>query len=132
MKKVNRRELIKLGVMSVGAALVVDKLAPLSAYATGCDDSKITQQGYVSDVSVIDSSHKEFKKLGTHQAALEKAASAAKKTAKVPNCGNCKQYKEKTKGCGTCPMVGATGQPGKLVKESGWCRVYMADASKLK
>ena len=134
MKKFTRRELFKLGVVSAGAVLVVNKLAPLSAFAADCDDSKITQQGYVSDAAKIDSKHKESAKFETHKKAIKDAATKAKKTTEnlLPNCGNCKQYKEKTKGCGTCPMVGANGQPGKFVKESGWCKVYMADNTKLK
>lgn len=134
MKKINRRELFKLGVVSTGVALLASRLAPLSAYASDCDDSKITMQNYVSDSSKIDSTHKEAKKYEAHRKSITDAATKAKKSTDklLPNCSNCKQYKEKTKGCGLCPMVGANGQPGKFVKEAGWCKVYMADGSKLK
>jgi hypothetical protein len=134
MKKMNRRELFKLGVLSTGAAIVASKLAPLSAYASDCDDSKITMQAYISDAAKVDSKHKEFAKFETHKKAIADAATKATKSVDklLPNCGNCKQYKEKTKGCGLCPMVGANGQAGKFVKDTGWCKVYMADVSKLK
>lgn len=134
MKKINRRELFKLGVVSTGAALVASKLAPLAAYAADCDDSKITMQGYVSDSSKIDSKNKEFAKFEVNKKTITDLATKEKKSVAnlLPDCSNCKQYKEKTKGCGTCPMVGASGQPGKFVKETGWCKVYMADATKLK
>lgn len=134
MKKFSRRELFKLGVVSAGVALISNKLAPLSAFAADCDDSKITQQGYVSDASKIDSKNKEAAKFETHKKAITDAATKAKKSVDklLPNCGNCKQYKETSSGCGKCPMVGATGQPGKFVKDTGWCKVYMADVTKLK
>lgn len=134
MKKINRRELFKLSIVTTGVAILGNQLTPLSAIAADCDDSKITQQGYTSDATKIDKAHKEFAKFESHKKAITDAATKAKKTASnlMPNCGNCKQYKEKTKGCGTCPMVGANGQPGKLVREQGWCKIYMADASKLK
>lgn len=134
MKKFSRRELFKLGALTTGAAILASNLAPLAAYASDCDDSKITMQGYVSDASKVDSKNKDFAKFETHKKSILDAASKAKKSVDklLPNCSNCKQYKEKSKGCGLCPMVGANGQPGKLVKDTGWCKVYMADSSKLK
>ena len=134
MEKISRRELLKLGVVATGTALVASKLAPL-AQAADCDDSKITQQGYVSDATKVDAKNKDFAKFETNKKAIIDAATKANKSVAglMPHCANCKQYKEKAAtGCGLCPMVGANGQPGKFVKSTGWCKVYMADATKLK
>ena len=133
MKKINRRELMKLGVVASGTLLVAGKLVPL-AEAADCDDSKITSQGYVSDASKIDAKNKDFARFeATTKSVADLATKEKKSTAGlISHCANCKLYKEKSAGCGTCAMVGATGAPGKLVKSTGWCKVYMADATKLK
>ncbi len=134
MEKINRRELFKLGLTASGTLLVANNFISFSQAATTCDDSQITTQGYVTDAAKIDAKSKDYEKFKSTSKSIVDLGTKNKKSTKdlIANCGNCKLYKSKTTDCGLCPMVGATGTPGKFVKSSGWCKVYMADATKLK
>lgn len=131
-KKFSRRGMLKLGATLTATALVAKALKPLNTLAAdSCDDSGIKMQNYISDAKSIKASDKAYAKFKSSEPLVAEAAKKAGKKAEglIPHCANCKFYKEKSNGCGTCPMVGASGTPGKMVKSTGFCSVYTLNPS---
>ena len=119
-----RRDFLKSSILLTGALGLTSRAFNLlpSAQATTPLDAKITRQDYTKDIPPKKTAAK--KKYDSHIAKLAKIKAGTK-----PNCKNCKQYKPIAAhpGWGKCAMVGATGKPGKLVAQEGWCKVWMVN-----
>ncbi len=119
--KQNRREFLKVSVMSVTAMGLLSKVAGLfqNAIANAFPDvASLGKQGYIRNVFKAD--QKTLDGIPKYK---------AHKTDKMtPMCLNCKQYKTPAGGWGNCAMVGALGP--KKVCELGLCKVYTIDPTK--
>lgn len=123
--KLSRRNLFKASLLAVAGVLSLRKnsyiLQPVMGTEGALADAKVTRQGYVHDISqAIPTDAKSLKKYTKNVTQVKKAGGSA-----VPSCATCRHYKKPKDGYGTCAMVGATGKTeGKLVAQTGWCRVY--------
>ena len=113
----NRRHFLKSGFIALGAI----PLVPLFFKTARAEalDGQVTKQGYTTTLPPAKEADK--KKYDKHLAKVSKIKPDA-----VPNCKNCKHFKPVPahSGWGKCAMVGATGKPGKLVAQDGWCKVW--------
>lgn len=134
----NRRNFLKSTLLTLGVAPLVGKVLGLNneALASGTSkaehDSMVKLQGYSKSGKPDKKSQKKY---DDHVKKLKEAYEKEKKDmgSAVPQCLNCKHYKpQKDKeGWGKCSMVGATGKPGKYVRDAGWCKVWAVNKKKL-
>jgi len=112
----SRREYLKTGAYAVAAFLATHLFRGESAHARRVLGPKLSESdpvarslGYVHEATQADS--KRFRKRRRPDAAQQ-------------FCGSCRFYNQsELEGWGPCPML-----QGKLVKETGWCKVWRAKA----